>query len=95
MIKCIYQYQRLYTEFYKSGQIEHNNFMYTKGTSFRVVKKINLGEEQFESGLTGEITGSENKMVGKAYVVKFEDGRVAKLHMVILNNQTEVIKTRD
>lgn len=66
--------------------------MYTIGTRFKVVIKIKLGEDQFEPGLEGEITGSENKMVGKAYKVRFEDGRERKLHMVILNNQTEVIK---
>lgn len=68
--------------------------MYIKGTKFKVVIKINVGDQQFEPGLVGEIKGSENKMVGKAYEVKFEDERVAHLHMVILNNQTELIKEK-
>lgn len=66
--------------------------MYVPGTKFRVVLKIKLGDEVFEPGLVGEIVESVTKMVGKAYRVKFEDGRTAEVHMVILNNQTEVIK---
>jgi len=31
-------------------------------------------------------------MVGKAYSVKFQDGRNAEIHVVIINNQTEVLK---
>jgi hypothetical protein len=31
-------------------------------------------------------------MVGKAYSVKFEDGRNAEIHVVIMNNQTKVLK---
>jgi hypothetical protein len=30
-------------------------------------------------------------MVGKAYKVKFDDGRVAQIHIVIMNNQTKVV----
>ena len=66
--------------------------MYVPGTKFKVVLKIKLGDKEFEPGLIGEIVGSVTKMVGKAYKVKFEDGRTAEIHMVILNNQTEVIK---
>lgn len=66
--------------------------MYIPGTKFKVVLPIKLGDQEYASGLTGEIEGSVTKMVGKAYRVKFEDGRTAEVHMVILNNQTEVIK---
>lgn len=66
--------------------------MYVPGTKFKVILKITLGDQVFEPGLVGEILEGVNKMVGKAYRVKFEDGRTAEIHMVILNNQTEVIK---
>ena len=66
--------------------------MYVPGTKFKVVLKIKAGEQVFEPGLVGEIVGSVNKMVGKSYRVKFEDGRVAEIHMVIMNNQTQVLK---
>jgi hypothetical protein len=66
--------------------------MYVPGTKFKVVLKIKTGEQVFEPGLVGEIVGSVNKMVGKSYRVKFEDGRVAEIHMVIMNNQTQVLK---
>ena len=66
--------------------------MYVPGTKFKVVLKITLGDQVFEPGLVGEIIKGVNKMVGKAYSVRFEDGRTAEIHMVILNNQTEVIK---
>jgi hypothetical protein len=66
--------------------------MYVPGTKFKVVLKIKVGEQVFEPGLVGEIVGSVNKMVGKSYRVKFEDGRVAEIHMVIMNNQTQVLK---
>jgi hypothetical protein len=66
--------------------------MYVPGTKFKVVLKIKTGEQIFEPGLVGEIVGSVNKMVGKSYRVKFEDGRVAEIHMVIMNNQTQVLK---
>lgn len=66
--------------------------MYVPGTKFKVVLKIKTGDQVFEPGLVGEIVGSVNKMVGKSYRVKFEDGRVAEIHMVIMNNQTQVIK---
>ena len=66
--------------------------MYVPGTKFKVVLKIKTGEQVFEPGLIGEIVGSVNKMVGKSYRVKFEDGRVAEIHMVIMNNQTQVLK---
>jgi len=66
--------------------------MYVPGTKFKVVLKIKTGDQVFEPGLIGEIVGSVNKMVGKSYRVKFEDGRVAEIHMVIMNNQTQVLK---
>ena len=66
--------------------------MYVPGTKFKVVLKIKTGEQVFEPGLVGEIVGSVNKMVGKSYRVKFEDGRVAEIHMVIMNNPTQVLK---
>ena len=66
--------------------------MYVPGTKFKVVLKIKVGEQVFEPGLVGEIVGSVNKTVGKSYRVKFEDGRVAEIHMVIMNNQTQVLK---
>lgn len=66
--------------------------MYVPGTKFKVVLKIKTGDQIFEPGLIGEIVGSVNKMVGKSYRVKFEDGRVAEIHMVIMNNQTQVLK---
>lgn len=65
--------------------------MYIPGTKFKVEIRINLGDQVFEPGLTGEIVGSVKKMVGKSYQVKFEDGREAWIHVVIMNNQTEVI----
>lgn len=66
--------------------------MYTPGRKLKVVLKIKLGDQEFEPGLVGEIVRGVDKMVGKAYEVKFEDGRTAQIHMVILNNQTEVIE---
>ena len=66
--------------------------MYIQGTKIKVGIRINRGDQVFEPGLTGEITGSVKKMVGKAYIVKFEDGREAQIHGVIIKNQTEVIK---
>ena len=66
--------------------------MFIEGTKIKVVIKINLGEEVFEPGLIGEIKGSVKKMVGKAYIVSFEDGREAQIHGVIIKNQTEVIE---
>ena len=66
--------------------------MYIPGTRFKVVLQIRLGDEVFEPGLTGTILGSVQKMVGKSYRVEFEDGRTAQIHMVIMNNQTEVLK---
>lgn len=69
--------------------------MYVQGTKFKVGLRINLGDQVFEPGLTGEIVGSVEKMVGKSYKVKFEDGREAQIHIVIMNNQTEVIKDEE
>ena len=66
--------------------------MYIEGTKIKVGIRINLGDQVFEPGLIGEITGSVKKMVGKAYIVRFEDGREAQFHGVIVKNQTEVIE---
>ncbi|GJM16750.1 MAG: hypothetical protein DHS20C13_20770 [Thermodesulfobacteriota bacterium] len=66
--------------------------MYVPGTKFKVVLKIQARDEVFEPGLVGEIIEPITKMVGKAYRVKFEDGKNAEIHVVIINNQTEVIK---
>jgi len=66
--------------------------MYIPGTKFKVVLKIQSRDQIFEPGLVGEIIEPITKMVGKAYRVKFEDGRNAEIHVVIINNQTEVIK---
>ncbi len=66
--------------------------MYIPGTKFRVVLRIQSRDQIFEPGLVGEIVEPITKMVGKAYRVKFEDGRNAEIHVVIINNQTEVIK---
>ena len=65
--------------------------MYMTGTRFVVKLVIKLGDNQFEPGLRGTILGRVNKMVGKAYRVRFDDGREAELHVVIMNNQTRVI----
>ncbi len=67
--------------------------MYSQGARFVVKVKINLGEIEFEPGLKGTILGSVNKMVGKAYNVKFDDGRSAELHIVTMNNQTKILTT--
>jgi len=66
--------------------------MYIPGTKFKVVLKIQTEDQAFEPGLEGEIVQPINKMVGKAYSVKFTDGRSAEIHNVIMNNQTEVLK---
>jgi len=66
--------------------------MYIPGTKFKVVLRIQTGDEVFEPGLEGEIVEPITKMVGKAYRVKFKDERVAQIHNVVMNNQTEVIK---
>lgn len=65
--------------------------MYRPGTRFEVKLKIKSGSHEFEPGLRGTILQGVNKMVGKAYQVRFDDGRKAELHIVIMNNQTEVI----
>ncbi len=66
--------------------------MYIPGTKFKVVLRIQSWDQIFEPGLVGEIIEPVTKMVGKAYRVKFEDGRTAEIHVVIINNQTEVVK---
>ncbi len=69
--------------------------MYIQGTKIKVGIRINLGDQVFEPGLMGEIAGSVEKMVGKAYLVKFEDGREAQIHGVLIKNHTEVIKDKE
>ena len=65
--------------------------MYRPGTRIEVKLKIKLGEQEFEPGLIGTILQGIKKMVGKAYRIKFDDGREAEIHIVVLNNQTSVI----
>ncbi len=65
--------------------------MYLPGTRFEVKLRIKLGDELYEPGLKGTIIEGLPKMVGKAYKVKFDDGRIAQIHIVIMNNQTKVI----
>jgi len=71
-----------------------DEFVYMPGTAFKVVLKIQIGDQVFEPGLEGEIIKPIPKMVGKAYRVKFQDGRVAEIHVVIMNNQTEALKNQ-
>lgn len=65
--------------------------MYKPGTKFEVKVKIKQGQTIIEPGTKGEILEGVAKMVGKSYKVLLEDGRTAQLHIVIMNNQTEVI----
>jgi len=65
--------------------------MYQPGTRFQVKLKIKQGDREFEPGLKGTILGGEKKMVGKAYRVRFDDGREAEIHIVIMKNQTQGI----
>lgn len=65
--------------------------MYIPGTKIKVVIEIKLGDQVYEPGLTGEIMGGVEKMVGKSYEVRFDDGRTAHIHIVIMNNQIEVV----
>jgi len=65
--------------------------MYQSGTKIEVKLRIKLGDQEFEPGLTGTILEGVKKMVGKAYRIRFDDGREAEIHIVILNNQTKVI----
>lgn len=65
--------------------------MYQPGTRFEVKLKIKLGDQEFEPGLKGAILQGIPKMVGKAYTVRFDDGRTAEIHIVIMNNQTYII----
>lgn len=66
--------------------------MYIPGTRFEVKLDIRHGKEVFPAGLSGTITGNVTKMIGSAYTVEFDDGRKAEIHMVIINNQTEILK---
>jgi len=65
--------------------------MYLPDTRFEVKLKIKLGDKEFGPGLRGTILEGVKKMVGKAYRVRFDDGRKAEIHIVIMNNQTKVI----
>ncbi len=65
--------------------------MYSPGTRFVVGLTIKLGDQVFEKGLKGTVLEGIPKMVGKAYKVKFDDGRVAQIHIVVMNNQTKVV----
>ena len=69
--------------------------MYGQGTRVIVKVKVKLGDTEFEPGLKGTILGSVNKMVGKAYKVRFDDGRIADLHVVIMNNQIRTLAEGD
>lgn len=69
--------------------------MYREGTRFIVKLKTKLGDTEFEPGLKGTILGSVNKIVGKAYKVRFDDGRTADLHVVIMNNQIRTLTEGD
>ena len=67
--------------------------MYLPKTRFEVKLKITLTNgEIIEPGTQGTIEGSVTKMVGKSYQVSLDDGRNLEIHMVIMNNQTKVIK---
>jgi hypothetical protein len=65
--------------------------MYQPGTRFEVKLKVKSGNQEFAPGLKGMIITGVKKMVGKAYQVRFDDGRTAELHIVIMNNQTKII----
>ena len=69
--------------------------MYQPGIRFEVKLRIKLGDQEFEPGLKGTILHGIPKMVGKAYSVKFDDDRVAEIHIVIMNNQTKVIASEN
>ena len=66
--------------------------MYKSGTKFEVKTRIKLGETVIEPGTKGEIIEGILKMVGKSYKVKLEDGRTPQIHIVIMNNNTEIVK---
>lgn len=65
--------------------------MYKPGTIIEVKVRIEQGQTVIDPGTRGEILEGFAKMVGKSYSVKLEDGRTVQLHIVILNNQTEVV----
>lgn len=65
--------------------------MYQPGTRFEVKLRIKLGDQEFEPGLKGTILQGIPKMVGKAYMVKFDDDRTAEIHMATMNNQIYII----
>ena len=69
--------------------------MYLPGARFEVKLRIKLGDEVFEPGLKGTIIEGIPKMVGKAYIVKFDDSRITQIHIVIMNNQTKIIANED
>ena len=65
--------------------------MYRPGTKIEVKVKIKQGQTIIEPGTRGEILEGVARMVGKSYSVRLDDGRTVQLHIVIMNNQTEVI----
>lgn len=69
--------------------------MYQPGTRFEVKLRIKLGDQEFEPGIRGTVLQGIPKMVGRAYRVKFDDGRTAEIHVVTMNNHTYIITTDD
>ena len=65
--------------------------MYRPGTKIEVKVRIKQGQTIIEPGTRCEILEGVAKMVGKSYSVRLDDGRTVQLHIVIMNNQTEVI----
>ena len=65
--------------------------MYVPGTKFEVKLTIKLGNVVIEPVTNGEIIESVTKMVGKSYKVMLEDGMTPEIHIVLMNNQTELI----
>lgn len=65
--------------------------MYKPGTKFEVKVRIKQGQTVIEPGTKGEIIEGIDKMVGKSYKVKLDDGRTVQIHIVVMNNQTTVL----
>ena len=57
--------------------------MYLPGARFEVKLRIKLGDEVFEPGLKGTIIEGISKMVGKAYKVECDDGRIFLLRDIV------------
>ena len=60
--------------------------MYLPGARFEVKLRIKLGDEEFEPGLKGTIIEGIPKMVGKAYKVEFDDGRIFLLRVIVADD---------